>query len=739
MSFKLKYKIIALAIVSALLPVVVMLTLIFQQKGQLQEIIDQELSIFVQDDTEYIAKNIYGMCEIANNLLQKQEHSNLNVARKILDESGAVSLSPTEKIKWNALNQFSKEPLELVLPKMFVGGQWLGQNSNIKRPTPIVDEVKSLVGGTCTIFQRINEQGDMLRVATNVENLDGSRAIGTFIPALEPDGKKNTVCATVMSGKIYMGRAFVVNAWYSTAYEPIKDKDGNIIGCLYVGVKMDELQIIKNFIMNIRMGQSGYVTVLGGSGTQKGMYVISKGGELDGKNILDSKDENGNFFIKNTVENAINLKNGDLAHCEYPWINKGESEPRMKVAAYTYFEPWDWVIMATIYKDDLDIVHQKVASSINELLRYVLYGGVAFLAIAAVFSLIIGWKISAPIARISEMARLIAGGNIYAATLGFRKLSRAVSDSGEVNEKAISRDETGSLISSIVTMTKNLNSLVKQVQHSTIQLVSTATEIAASSKEQETTVNELGASINEIASSSEEISVTSRNLVRTMGEVSNVTNHTAELANMGQFSLQELSKIMEHLSIATDSISSKLSIINEKANNINNIVTTITKVADQTNLLSLNAAIEAEKAGEYGKGFSVVAQEIRRLADQTAVATLDIIKMVKEMQSAVSSGVMEMDKFSDEVRHGVQEGESVSDQFEKIIKEVQGMPPIFNDVIEGMEQQSEGAHQISESMSQLSDAARQTTDSVREFNEATRQMNNATQVLQKEVSIFKVN
>jgi methyl-accepting chemotaxis protein WspA len=107
--------------------------------------------------------------------------------------------------------------------------------------------------------------------------------------------------------------------------------------------------------------------------------------------------------------------------------------------------------------------------------------------------------------------------------------------------------------------------------------------------------------------------------------------------------------------------------LNEKASNINQVVTTITKVADQTNLLSLNAAIEAEKAGEHGRGFVVVATEIRRLADQTAVASYDIEQLVKEMQSAVSSGVMGMDKFSEEVRRGVQEVEQVSGQLTQII------------------------------------------------------------------------
>src|SRR5439155_4976801 len=121
----------------------------------------------------------------------------------------------------------------------------------------------------------------------------------------------------------------------------------------------------------------------------------------------------------------------------------------------------------------------------------------------------------------------------------------------------------------------------------------------------------------------------------------------------GQQSISRMEETMGLFIEAVGVINSKLAVLNEKAGNINQVVTTITKVADQTNLLSLNAAIEAEKAGEYGRGFAVVATEIRRLADQTAVATYDIEQMVKEMQSAVSAGVMGMDKFSEEVRKGV--------------------------------------------------------------------------------------
>src|SRR3979409_525307 len=126
---------------------------------------------------------------------------------------------------------------------------------------------------------------------------------------------------------------------------------------------------------------------------------------------------------------------------------------------------------------------------------------------------------------------------------------------------------------------------------------------------------------------------------------------------------------------AAGTINAKLAVLSNKAGNISLVVTTITKVADQTNLLSLNAAIEAEKAGEYGRGFAVVATEIRRLADQTAVATYDIDQMVKEIQSAVAAGVMGMDKFAEEVRRGMQDVQQVGGQLSQVIQQVQALAP----------------------------------------------------------------
>ncbi|MEH1944071.1 MAG: methyl-accepting chemotaxis protein [Nostoc sp.] len=348
----------------------------------------------------------------------------------------------------------------------------------------------------------------------------------------------------------------------------------------------------------------------------------------------------------------------------------------------------------------------------------------------------------------------IAIGPITAITLGFviaRQITSQIFSVIKVAEQislgnlttkiatdSNSKDEMNRLLTAFQTMTQNLNTLIRQVQHSGIQVTSSATQIAASGKQLEGTLTEQVASTNEVAAATKEISATSRELVSAMEQVATISQITTTAANDSQKDIVRMETTMRQLAEATNAIAARLGVISEKANSINTIVVTITKVADQTNLLSLNAAIEAEKAGEYGLGFAVVAREIRRLADQTAVATLDIEQMVKQMQSSVSTGVMEMDKFAAEVGRNIEDVASISTQVGQIIQQVQDLNPRFEFVNQGMETQSVGAQQISETMVQLSSTSVQSTDSLREINHAIAQLNQVAQGLRQEIARFQV-
>lgn len=300
------------------------------------------------------------------------------------------------------------------------------------------------------------------------------------------------------------------------------------------------------------------------------------------------------------------------------------------------------------------------------------------------------------------------------------------------------KDEFGAVETGFNDMMTELTALVSQAQRSSVQVTTSVTEIAATSKQQQATATETAATTTEIGATSREIAATSKDLVRTMTEVSTAADQASVAAGSGQQGLARMEETMHSVMGAADLVNAKLAILNEKAGNINQVVVTIVKVADQTNLLSLNAAIEAEKAGEYGRGFAVVATEVRRLADQTAVATYDIEQMVREIQSAVSAGVMGMDKFSEEVRRGMFEVQQVGEQLSQIIHQVQALAPRVLMVNEGMQAQATGAEQINHALVQLGDASSQTVESLRQASFAIDELSQVAVGLRSGVSRFKV-
>ncbi|CAG2152101.1 methyl-accepting chemotaxis protein [Cupriavidus numazuensis] len=380
--------------------------------------------------------------------------------------------------------------------------------------------------------------------------------------------------------------------------------------------------------------------------------------------------------------------------------------------------------LAQTLVDDNNAVNEKAAHGINAAVGSAKIGIEVALLVAVAMAAICGYlllrAITVPMRSIVGLLASIRGGDLR------MRMSLGRGDEFQDVEQGFNQ------------MTGELTSLVGQAQRSAIQVTTSVNEIAATARQQQATATETAATTTQIGATSREISATARDLVRTINEVSNAAEQTAGLAGTGQVGLSRMEATMQHVMDAAGSVNAKLATLNEKAGNINQVVTTIAKVADQTNLLSLNAAIEAEKAGEYGRGFSVVATEIRRLADQTAVATYDIEQMVREIQSAVAAGVMGMDKFSEEVRRGMSDVTQVGDQLSQIIGQVQSLAPRVQMVNEGMQAQAGGAEQINQALMQLSEAAQQTVESLRQSSQAIDELTLVANELRSGVSRFKV-
>ncbi|RII27157.1 MAG: hypothetical protein CXR31_07845 [Geobacter sp.] len=374
---KIGAKITGIAILPIVLTVAVALGVALYQADVLKTFFGREIEEQAKSESQKIAQDVYLMCRSAQESVQLTMNHNLSVAADVLKHSGPVSFG-SERVAWTAVNQLDHKAETITLPKMMVGAKWLGQNRSPRVVSPVVDEVKRLVGGSVTIFQRMDDKGDMLRVCTNVGNADGSRAIGTYIPAVNPDGKPNPVISALLRGNSYQGRAYVVNAWYVTAYEPIWNTGRKkVVGALYVGVKEENLESLRKGIMDIVVGKSGYVYVLGGTGEQQGRYIISKDGKRDGENIWNSLDADGHPFIQTIIKKALALKKGPtdtipVDFMRYAWENPGETSPRYKSVAITYFEPWDWVIGAGYYENDLADSQKRMAAALNRMATWIM-------------------------------------------------------------------------------------------------------------------------------------------------------------------------------------------------------------------------------------------------------------------------------------------------------------------------------------------------------------------------------
>ncbi len=349
--------------------------------------------------------------------------------------------------------------------------------------------------------------------------------------------------------------------------------------------------------------------------------------------------------------------------------------------------------------------------------------GVVFLLLILVLCLILFLRVSVlkPLDMVSNVARRLSKFDLSVSITTDRK------------------DEIGILLKAIDDMVQSLRNVIGQVQQGGLRVSSLATELSIAVKQQGEIVMSQVNSADSVVNSVDAISSVSAVLVETMQHVATMSQETAEFASSGQADLTRMEDVIQTIGAASLTISEKLGAINEKADNITSVVTTITKVADQTNLLSLNAAIEAEKAGEYGRGFAVVALEIRRLADQTAVAALDIEQMVHMMQSAVSAGVMEMEKFIAEVRQSAEDVHKISTQLTRIIEQVQTLLPNFENINVAMGHQSENALNITEAMMTLSDRLRATMNSLQTSYSSIEQLDSAAKSLQEEVSQFRVS
>lgn len=298
----------------------------------------------VVSEARATVKGVYNFIKNQSVLVEKKLRLEMEVSSRMADDMGGFALLPEKSHAVEAVNQFTQQKRSVSLP----GYSLIQGTGNPSELQELAADISARFGLAATIFQRMDEDGDMLRVATTVRKKDGTFAIGTYIPAVNPDNTKNKVVSTLLSGKVYTGRAFVVDKWYISVYMPVVGDKGKVIGAIYIGTPESENKEISSYLRSIKVGKSGYVFAMDSHG-----LILNHP-----KSSLLHKTVGRDIDVGDLIRVLGDLKDGKVGIIEYDFEN------RRKYAAYVYYKKWDWVICCTGYLDEVSAQAVEEASDL---------------------------------------------------------------------------------------------------------------------------------------------------------------------------------------------------------------------------------------------------------------------------------------------------------------------------------------------------------------------------------------
>ena len=690
---KIRTKLLVIGVLVTLIPLIAIMATVFNQNRKVFRVGERESLKLAYADLDHIVDNIYTLAESHQEVTQKNINAALNVARDLVKTGGGISLAP-ETVQWSAVNQYTKAGAMVDLPKMMIGHEWLGQISSPSQKALIVDPVASLLDVTCTIFQKMNKNGDMLRVSTNVMKLDGNRAIGTFIPSSNPDGSVNPVISTILKGQTFTGRAFVVNQWYITAYEPIFDDSKNIVGALYVGIPQENVKSLRKAIVEMKIGDKGFVTVLDSTGK----YVISHGDKKDGEDVLKETDSAGKAYIEERIALSKKLSPREIGQQHFS-MQQGAATT-VRDVRFVYFQPWDWIIAAEANQNEFTKVASMLEDIGNHSNSIIASVGLAALVLTGLVWGFVANTIVRPIRNAVASLKDIAEGE------------------GDLRMRldAKSKDEVGELGFWFNTFIGKLQGIVKQIMENSGLVDASSNQLSSTANELSTGAEDTSQMASNVATSSEEMSANLNNIAAAMEQSSTNANMVASAAEEMSATIKEIAENAERArSISSDAVhqahntSSKMGELGKAADKIGKVTEAITEISEQTNLLALNATIEAARAGEAGKGFAVVANEIKELAKQTAAATLDIKTLIDDVQRTTKTTGEEIGQISSVIS-------DINDIVSTIATAVEEQTAATQEIANNISQTSQGIQEVNENVSQCSTVSSDITQDIARVN-----------------------